>query len=121
MIDRGEVYDDDGTTCHWDAGSRRWGLRGVERPGACRQARSGVGTREGFRVALPAGTTQRQQRADALVAMCVDGPDVTGTGAEIVVHVVSYSAGGTATLDNLQCLCGPHDRAEYAMEGSPDR
>lgn len=53
--------------------------------------------------------------------MCVDGPDVTGTGVEIVVHVVSYSAGGTATLDNLQCLCGPHDRAEYAMEGSPDR
>ena len=67
----------------------------------------------------PAGASLRQQRADALVATVTQGgTDVT---TEIVVHVRGdaydhiqpYPQGGPTTTDNLQKLCGPHNRQRH--------
>jgi len=84
------------------------------------------------RASVPAGTTLRQQRADAFIAVCAGEGDIGGASAEIVVHV---SADGN-TLDDgtplsdravTEMLPGSyvslllHDAERYPIDASPRR
>lgn len=58
--------------------------------------------------------TRRQQRVvDARYATC-QHPGCTATVFLQYDHIEPYHEGGPTTLDNLQRLCGPHNRAKNA-------
>ncbi len=84
------------------------------------------------RTGVPAGTTLRQQRADALVAVCTGDGDSGGTGTEIVVHVREDGntlTDGTPISDHAVTEMLPesfvslllHDAQRYPIDASPRR
>ncbi len=81
---------------------------------------------------VPAGTSLRQQRADALVAICTGDGDAGAPGTEIVVHVSedgSTLADGTPLSDRAVTSMLPnafisllfHDAERYPIDASPRR
>lgn len=84
------------------------------------------------RTGVPAGTSLRQQRADALVMMCAGEGDAAGSDTEIVVHVREDGntlPDGTPLSDQAVTEMIPkslislllHDAQRYPIDASPRR